>query len=249
MRSAVLAFLVVGLVGLLALGVRATTSTSDRVQTLGVAPAGPVAPLARGQEVCQTPVGLSGAIDAVEFNPGSEGRRTPGLRVEVRAARDGRVLGRGRLPAGFDRTRPQTVRVGEVAGDQLVSLCVRNLGPARAVVFGDVPTGLYCTPSGRTVSPQAIACAPGRVRPTVTTSEARVGRRALEGDLAMVLRRDEPRSLLARVPTVFERASLFRPAFVGPGLWWALAALVLLAAPVLLVVALRAATRADGDRG
>jgi hypothetical protein len=203
-----------------------------------------VAPLAPGREACQTPVGLSDAIDAVEFNPGSEARRTPALRVEVRETATGRVLGRGELPAGFDRTRAQTVRVGKVAGDLTVDICVRNLGPTRAVLFGDVPTGAYCTPSGRTVA-RPISCAPGRVRPTVTTSEARIGRRSLDGDLAMVLRRDEPRSLLARAPVVFERASLFRPAVVGPVLWWTLAALLLLAVPALLVAALRAALRTD----
>jgi hypothetical protein len=184
-------------------------------------------------------VGVSDAFDAVVFNPGSAARRTPAFDVVVREAGGGPVLGRGRLEAGFDRTQAQTVAVGEVRGDRLVDLCFRNRGPSRAEVYGDVATGVFCTFTGR-LAARPIACAPGRVRPTTTTSAAELDGRPLEGDAAALLVRDEPRSLLARAPLVAERASLFRPAFVTPGLWWVLLAAVLALAPLGLVAALRA---------
>lgn len=234
---ALLAVLLVGVLGLLAVAV---TRESAQVQTLGVAPAGSIAELRPGQELCQTPVGVSDGFDAVVFNPGSASRRTPAIDVAVRAAGGGAVLGRGRLAAGFDRTQAQTVPVGEVRGDRLVDLCFRNRGPARAEIYGDVATGVFCTMEGR-VAARPIACAPGRVRPTTTTSAAELDGRPLEGDTAAVLVRDEPRSLLARAPLVAERASIFRPAFVTPALWWVLVAAVLVLVPAGLVAALRAA--------
>jgi hypothetical protein len=46
--------------------------------------------------------------------------------------------------------------------------------------------------------------------------------------------------MLATLPHAFERASVFRPGWVGPWLYWLLAAAVLLGIPVLLARALSA---------
>ena len=239
-----LATVAAALVVLLLLG---ASRESDRTQTLGVAVVGPVADLRAGQQACQTPVGVAETFDRITFNPGSVRRRTPAMVVTVRRAEGGRVLGSGRLRAGFDRTRAQTVRVGKVRAGEVVALCFRNLGPAPAAVFGDEPSGKFCTAvnEGDQLA-QAAGCRPGAGRPTITTSAALKDGRELDGDLAAVLVREEPRSMLSRLPDAFGYASLWRPGFVGPWLYWVLLAAVALGVPALLARALR---DAEGDAG
>ena len=59
----------------------------------------------------------------------------------------------------------------------------------------------------------------------------------------MRLERGQPRSLLARLPDAFTHASQFKPGWVGAWTFWALAALVLIAVPLLLARALSGALR------
>ena len=58
--------------------------------------------------------------------------------------------------------------------------------------------------------------------------------------MAATFLRSEERSLVERVPAVFDRASLFRPGFVHPVLWWVLLAGWLVALPFGLARALSA---------
>lgn len=115
------------------------------------------------------------------------------------------------------------MHVGRVAGGQVLALCFRNEGPAAMSVYGDQLAGAaFCTPSGRQAN-AAPVCQPGGVRPTITTAVASIdGGHALPGDVAATLLRDQPQSLLSRVPAMMERASLFRPGFVTPALRWVL---------------------------
>ena len=55
----------------------------------------------------------------------------------------------------------------------------------------------------------------------------------------------EPRSVASQLPVIFERAALFRPGWVGPWTFWALALVVGLGVPALLARALAAAVRDD----
>lgn len=245
MGRAVAALLVVVVLGVAALVVRAATLSSDVSFPLGVVPALPVAPLATGQSACQRPLGVDGAFDAVLFNPGTPAKLSPAADVLVRDAATGRLLATGRLPAGFDRTRSQTVRFPSVSGRRPVAVCFRNRGPARLEIYGDA-SNLACTPTARGANSPSATCPPGRGAPTNSTSEAYIGGRDTGGDMSVTLLRVHGRSLLDRLPSIMRRAALFRPAFVSAGLWWALLACWLLATPLLLADALRRARPADG---
>lgn len=242
MRKPILAFFAVVTCGILLLLLVGVTKHDPLAQTLGDAPAGPVVQLEPGQEVCQQPIGLADRVDKVEFNPGTEAGHPPAVDVTLRSYHGNRVLGRGVVPAGFDVSKPQAVSVGHVRAGQVVKLCFRNAGArARVGIWGDVLNGALCTPTGGRV--YSIACQPGQVRPTISTSAAFFKGAPLPGDVAAVFLRDKPRSLLTRLPLMLERASIFKPHFVTAGMWWLFIALWLVAVPALLAYAV---TRASG---
>ena len=56
--------------------------------------------------------------------------------------------------------------------------------------------------------------------------------------MTVVFLTDERHSMLAQLPDVFERASVFRPGWVGPWVFWLLMALTLIGVPLLLARAL-----------
>jgi hypothetical protein len=202
------------------------TTQSRLVATVGVLPVFPVAPLAAGNEVCQTPIGLADPVERVRFNIGTFGRPGPPLEVTVHPANSGIDLGHGRVAAGWiDDGSAQDVPVGHIADDQRVSVCIRNLGRTKAYVYGDLYEGIFGT-------------GPLGVRPTALTSYAAIDRVRIPGDLSLKFVSAKPRSLLSRLPAAFRHASLFRPGWVGPWTYWLLAALILLAAPFALRKAL-----------
>jgi hypothetical protein len=131
----------------------------------------------------------------------------------VRSAESGRSLGRGRLPAGYPDVSQPVVVVGSVRGEQRAEVCLTNVGLHRLALYGN-----------------AAAAAP--------VSDARLGNRALETDLTLVFERGESRSMLSLLPDVFNRASLFRPGWVGTWTFWVLTALLLVGVPVLLALAM-----------
>jgi len=140
------------------------------------------------------------------------------LVVSVIGIPSGRVLGSGHVPVGPTRPSDRTASVGEIGAAQKIGVCVRNAGIRRAAVYGNT-----------------LAAAP--------LSGAAIGHRQLQTDVALVFR-DDRRSMLAWLPRVFERASVFRPGFAGAWLFWVLALAVLTGVPLLLARALRDAARA-----
>lgn len=241
MRNGVAVLLLVALVAAVAVALKGGGSSSAEVQDFGVAVAVPVATLRSGQELCEEPVGLLDDVAKVTFNPGAVGGRTPAIDVRLRSfGRGRRVLGGGVVPADFDPAVPQTVDVGRVQGGQLVSLCFRNRGPQRVNIFGDeqsAPAG--CTPTGRQAT-GPVACRPEGLRPTLSTADPRLdgGKMPLRGDIAATFLAPKSRTLLDRVPQIAARASVFRPGFVTPDVWWVLLAAWLLALPAGLAFAL-----------
>jgi hypothetical protein len=229
-RQAAIALAAVLLLGLAALVTAAATKESSLNQTLGVLPVYPIAPLhAHGGTVCEQPIAVAEPIEAVRFNIGTFGRPGPALHVRVERWGGG-PLAQGRVAPGWvDDGTPQTVPLRRVAPGQYIRVCIRNDGPIRAYVYGDLGTGTVGT---------ELTSEP---RPTVTPASASVDDVELVGDVAMWFVGDESRSLLSRVPDVFERASLFRPAFVGPWVFWVLLLGLVVLAPLALVAALRAA--------
>lgn len=232
-------FAAIVVVGVLAIVVVGLTSRDRVAQTLGVAPAGQVAQLKAGQQLCQAPIGLADDVDQVRFYPGVVDRKatTPALVVALRSEQGHHVLGRALVPSGTDLTKSQTVSVGHVSAGPQIELCFRDEGPAPVAIYGDELHGSLCDP--KAPHPYRVTCTPGRVRPTLSTSEATVGGNPLPGDVAAEFLRAQPRSLLAGVPLVVKRASLFRPAFVGPALWWVLIVAWVVGAPIGLAYAVR----------
>ena len=109
---------------------------------------------------------------------------------------------------------------GSVAGSRKIAVCFRDAGPQGAIL-----------------SPR-----PGT--PTRVTVE-RSAEHSDYADIGLELRRADDRSLLALLPDAFDRASLFRPGWVGAWTYWCLLAALAVGVPLLLVRAL--ASAADED--
>jgi hypothetical protein len=234
MRSrAALAVLVTALVGVAALLIGRAGDERPLQQRLGVFVQGPVAPLGPGHVACQAPVGLADRTPAITFNPGTpQSQPGPAMLVTLRDTETSKVVASGRLAQGFDPRKAQTVELQPAAPARVVSVCFRNLGPGTVLLFGDSSVG------GAIFERAQVK---GK-HPTVTTSEATLDGRRLQGrDIAMVFPRPEPKSVLALVPQMFRRAALFRPGWVGAWTFWLLAALILIGAPLLLARALAGA--------
>jgi len=222
------------------------------VQTLGVLPLAPVATLYAGTEVCEGPIALVEAVDAVGFNVAS--LSTPGPRITVRLTDETgkRTLRRETLfpmPV-LDARALQVLLFDRIAGEQYVNLCFTNEGLAPLKIFGDMLGGLpQCTPSGR-LAEAAVICRPGGVRPTLSPAIASINGLPLFGDISAVFfRRDGNRTLLSRIEAIPDRASRFRPAWVSPNLWWVLLGgwLVLLPALVGFAMVRALSARAPGS--
>jgi len=216
---ALLAFVLVAVVAVSGLALFGGGDRRDLAFTLGVPSYYVTAPLAPGHEVCQTPVLVSTAFTAVDFQVDT--RRTPGSRLAVTVLRlpGRRSLGHGVLPAGYGGTVRHAVRVGHVPAGGEIAVCIRNAGRWWAGIYGG----------------------PGI---TSRTSGERLDGGPTTADLDLRFRR-APRSTLAMVPEMARRAALFRGSWIGPWTYWALLACVLLAVPALIARALARAAAED----
>ena len=206
--------------------VAAASKSSDEVESVGVKPVYPVAPIAHGATACQQPLGVTEGFSRVRFNVGTFGKPGPALAVTVRDEATLEQLGSGHVSAGWvDDGSAKDVQVGSIPTGRRVAVCVQNEGQVRAYVYGDFYNGRYGT-------------GPLGVTPTNSTNYATVDGQEMSGDMAIALLRSSPRSLLARVPAMFVHAGSFRPPLVGAWTYWLLAALILLAAPLALWSAL-----------
>jgi hypothetical protein len=201
-----------------AVGVAVAGATNSRDLVLRLNGfAGRVIPVADGQRVCQRRLDPSESFAAVRF--GAQAGTPSDARVLVTVRRDGRVLARG---------RPRPARQGGARRLARLDRTVPAGGPI-AVCFsnkGGQPLALY----------GSVARLP--IRDVVVGGRPR--RLSLQMDLL-----GERRSALSMVGTVFQRASVERPAGVGPWLFWLLAAGILVGVPVVLAGALRASTPED----
>jgi hypothetical protein len=231
MRSrAALVLIATAVLGVAALLVGRAFDERPLQQRLGVFISGSVAALAPGHTGCQGSIALADDTSAVTFNPGTpHAEPGPAIVATVRDHFSQKTLATGRLAAGYSVRKAQTAQLSPpVKANSQVDVCFRNLGPGKALLFGDTELG--------------------SVHPTISTSSASVdGQPLLSQDIAMVFPRARPKSVLALVPDIFRRASLFRPGFVGPWVYWLLAALILLAAPLLLARALATAVADEDD--
>lgn len=221
MRSAaVLGFLVAAIAGLGVAAVVAAGDDRDLAFTLSVKPDLVAAEIPPGGVACQTPVVLAEEFQGVRFQVGTYHRPGPPLEVFVRRPGSALPIASGRLAGGYpDVSRPTVAIAPRVPTGTRAALCVRNRGERRVALYG---------------GPEMA-----NLRSTVT-----VDGRDVKTDLTLVFTR-KPASALATVPEIFERASAFRPAWIGPWSYWLLAGLALLLVPALLAVALGGAFRAE----
>jgi hypothetical protein len=222
-------FLVVFAVGLVALVAVALTQRSGLVYSLGVSPSLQAAQLNRGKPACQGPIRVphGEAFDRVGFLLTAPTDKPP-VRVEVREADGGRVLGRGRLSAGayenFVPLHPHenVIDVGRIQTTRALELCVINEGDTAVVAIG-----------------QAGIASPG--------TSATIGGKRVSPDIAFTLHTGD-RSLLALLPDMAKRAAVFRAGWVTPGVYLVLALLILVGAPFVLARGLARATHEDADQ-
>jgi hypothetical protein len=204
--------LVTAAVGLLALALEAAGDKRDLAFTIGVVPNSPAATLRPGDTVCQSGITVPERFTRIGLRAGSPGGPTQPLALSVRRIGSNRELAEGELAGGQPYGMEVTAPVGEVEPGERIAVCVRNAGSRRVEIYGNV--GAAALPS------QALQN--GRTLPT---------------DLTLIFLA-ERRSLLSQLPEVFDRASLFRPGWVGAWTFWVLSALALLGVPMLLARAL-----------
>lgn len=222
MRSlAALAFTVVAALGIVTVVVVAATDDRDVAFTLGVKPDLVAAEITPGGVVCQTPVAVAETFRAVRIQVGTYRRRGPALEVLVRRQGSAPPIASGRLAAGYPDVSKPTIAIDPpVSKGTRAAICFRNLGDRRVALYG---------------GPEVAKLG----------SAARLGGRDLSTDLTLTFV-GEPSSALATSPEIFERASLFRPVWIGPWAYWLLVVALLGAVPVLLVRSLIQA--GDGQR-
>jgi hypothetical protein len=214
-RLAAGAVLLVALAGTLCLVAVAAGDQRRVAYPLGVAPFGVAAQLEPGQRACMQPIELPTDVDGAVLRIGTFGRPGPALQVTVRELH-GRVLARGSIPAGYADGSEPSVIFGRVPEGRTISLCIRNRGPGRAGLFGSesIPsTGTITNGTSSTV------------------------------DFDVEFLRERDRSALDLLPEAFDRASVFRPGWVGAWTYWVLLAAMLVAAPLLLALAVLKAAR------
>jgi hypothetical protein len=211
-RGGAAVLLVTAMVGLLALAIEAASDKRDLAFTIGVVPTIVAADLRPGATVCQAPIDVSDDFSRVRLRTGGGGAGQP-LVVSILAMPSGRQLAQGRVRSGSGDATDRAASVGTVDAEQKIGVCVRNAGTRPVSLYGNT-----------------LAGAP--------LSGAILGKRQLKTDLSVVFLHGDSRSMLAQLPRVFERASVFRPGFVGPWLFWVLGAAVLFGVPVLLARAL-----------
>jgi hypothetical protein len=229
MRSPSAVVVALTVAGVLSLVAAALVSKRVQAFTLGVATA-TVVEIAPHHEICQAPITVPASFDGVTLRVGTNGHPGPRLEVSVRhivgrGARPNRggVITTGALPAGYpdvDQVPEHTVRVAEVASGRTVAVCLANRGRRSAFVYGDADAA-------------------------ARSSQASLDGKPLGVDLAVSFARRTPQSVAGLVPVMLDRAALFRARGIGPWTYVVLALLVLLAAPALLVRALRSVQRTD----
>lgn len=220
-RSAQIAVLGLCAAVVVALAVGAAGDRSDAAFSLGVGPQQALA-ITASTPLCQDSILVPADFDSVQLALGTYKR--PGPPLEVVVNRAGRDVASGVLAPGYADGQPQTVRVGKVSEGDSIRVCMSVQRGSKVAVYGGPGAAAFGTAARR-------------------EGEDKV----LDFDVALRFY-GEKHSLLAQIPTMFERASLFRPGWVTPTTYWLLLVLVVLAVPWLLARAVaRAAARGLSD--
>ena len=222
-RGGAVALLVTAALGLVALAVEAAGDKRDLAFTIGVVPSTPAVRLAPERMVCQGPIVVSEEFDRVGLKAGTPGAPGSPLTVSV-VTLAGDPIATGHIEGGYAYPTEQSAEVGRVAAGQRISVCVANAGTEKVDVYGNAGVAAL-------------------------TSQALLnGRKPLDADLTLVFLHGERRSMLSQLGDVFDRASVFRPGWVGAWTFWLLTAAVLIGVPLLLARALAESEAAHGER-
>lgn len=217
-RSSALAALCAALlVGAATLLVPAATDDHRLAFSRGVRPQQVAVVVNPGERACQRPFLARSGFNAARFQVGTYGRPGPALAVSARDASTGALVGSGALAAGYPDVSVQSVALGSIPAGRRLTLCIEDRGTYPAALYGGPP------------------------RVARRGSISLDGRRVNAEMMLDFLR--EPRSMLSLLPTVFRRAALFHPAWVGAWTFWLLLVFLTLLVPVLLARAILAAER------
>lgn len=219
MRRAAVACGVTLALGAVLVAVGGVVERRDEAFTLNVGQAFPLPALDGGDELCQRPIDVSADFDRVRLGVGTFKKDGSPFRVVVRAP-GGDSLAGVRVAGGYADNLQHVVDVGTVREGSQVAVCVVNEGPRRIAVYG----------------------APGL---STRTSDAYRNGRPLGQDASFGFLRDGETSLIALVPDMVERASLFHGSWIDAWLVWVLVVAALAGVPAALVFALHSAGRAD----
>jgi hypothetical protein len=212
--AAVLA--VTAIVGVAALLVVGSQEKRSMAFTLGVVGDRVAVRIEPGHTACQTPIDGSAPFDAVELSFGTYGLPGPPLTLLVRDTSSGRELSAGRLAGGYPDNFGQTIELTREVPEGPLAVCVRNAGSGPVALYGNAGQAAYL-------------------------STLRLDGRDVGLDAQMIFRRDEPVSVLSLTGDMFERASLFKPSWVGAWTFWVLGVGIVLLVPLLIGLSLRAA--------
>jgi hypothetical protein len=217
------AVLAVGAVAIIAAAV--LTAAADRRELAfvnGVAPREPALELEPRHTACQGEIEVVERFSRVRLALDTRGRPGPPLDVDLTGRNF--IVGGG-LAGGYraDLRAPEQapvvalkpVRVGEE-----VEVCVHNRGSSSVVIGGS---------TGASREAGDLEVRGRRLEP-------------LNASAHVTFLRERPTTLLAQLPAAFRRAALFHPPLVGAWTFWLLTALVTVALPWLLAIAVRSAS-------
>lgn len=219
-RLGSLIVLLLGLAGLVGLAIAAAVDQRDLAFANGVPQTDVAAEVWAGETACQRRVRVQAPFEVVEVTARPwEGRPIPPLVLEVLDSATRRRLGRGAAVGGLTDEQPIAVAVGRLPAGGLIDVCVTD-------------------PAG--VAKLALV---GGKRESVPDSPLYEGD-ARSDSYAVSLRfLGQPRSVLTQLPTIFSRAAVFRPRWVGAWTFWVLLGLVGLGVPALTAWAVGRAAR------
>jgi hypothetical protein len=229
-RAGVIAVALVAVLGVAGLLLAAGSDGRSTAFSLDIQPADPVVTLHPGQAACQGPLTATASFGFVtpwiypsESSGAIPQRPIPGSAIEltVRDAVTNAPLAQGFIGAGHVAKNAPTVALDHtVTSGRRILVCLRSRGPGTSDLMGAA------------LPNQALAGDDGSA-----TGAPRAA-------ISLLFERRDPRSLLSLVPTIFARASLFRPSWVGAWTYWLLSA-AFLGAFGLAAVAVARAARSD----
>jgi hypothetical protein len=228
-RSGVIAFAVVALLGLTGLVASASVPRRWTAFSAQVPAAVFVGNLAPKQMDCQGPIDPPSAFSEIEFWVWPVPTPGPGLYLIAINPRSNAILATARVAGGYSAPSPPTGYPNPMAlrarfsanipAGQKTQICMLAVGSSSVLLMGSAPSGIS-----------------GVLKPGIGDGHY--------GALAMRFLTTRSQSLLSVLPTAFSRAALFRPGWVGAWTFWALA-VALLGAFGLAAFAVKRASGAD----